>query len=116
MFAQGAGDDDKRKRKPPCPKCQDYIDHVELTVESVDAIERRLNELKEFFATREWVMIENVANIRSSDNPERDIDLESLSISKAQNVRFKRLVDNTVRALGRIQQSCDEFGGVDENR
>ena len=115
MFAQGVDDDD-RKKKSSCQKCQEYIDQVELTVEGVDVIEKRLNELKEFFATREWVMIENVANIRSLHNPEREMDMESLGQSMAQNVRFKRLVDSTIRSLDRLQNTCDQFGGVDENR
>ena len=115
MFSHGVGDDDNGKRSS-CPLCNEYLLQAEQAVESVDSIERRLNEIKEFFASREWVIIENVANINGSRDPLHDIDLESLRFSYNQNIRFKRIVDSTLRALDRIKDGCDHFGGVDGNR
>jgi uncharacterized cysteine cluster protein YcgN (CxxCxxCC family) len=112
MISAGTGDDD---RKQPCPRCNDYIEQVEQNVDCIDAIEARMNELKTFFATHEWVMIENVQNIKKLHNPAVEMDAESLQSAYAQSVRFKRLIDSVTRSLERMRSSCDLFGGFDEN-
>jgi hypothetical protein len=116
MLSYGTDDDDDRKKRSPCPKCQAYLEQVEVVVQNVDDIERRLEELKKFFASREWVLIENAENLKRVHNPEKDIDMDSLQQSWAQATRFNRVVESALRGLMRIQSACDDFGGVDENR
>jgi hypothetical protein len=84
--------------------------------ESVDAIEKRMNELRTFFATHEWVLLKNAEDIKKIRNPEKEMDMDSLQHSYAQSVRFKRLADSALRSLERIRVSCEEFGGLDENQ
>lgn len=112
MRSSGAGEDD---HKQPCPRCREYIEQTELVMETVDAIESRMNELKEFFAKHEWVLIENADNIRKLHNPAKEMDMDSLQRSHAQGARFKRLTDSALRSLMRLRSLCDDFGGLDEN-
>jgi hypothetical protein len=112
MISTGFGKDDDRA---PCPKCKEYIEHAETIMESIDDIERRMNELKMFFSTHEWVLVENSENIKKLHDPSKDMDMNSLQEAYAQSVRFKRLVDSVSRSLDRIRSQCDDFGGIDEN-
>jgi hypothetical protein len=112
MLSSGIGDDD---RKPACPRCSEYVEQVEQIMESVDAIESRMSDLRVYFAKHEWVLVENVQNIKRLHNPAEEMDMGSLQASYAQSVRFKRLIDSTLRSLERIRASCDLFGGLDEN-
>lgn len=106
------GDDDRRS---PCPKCNEYVEHTQLVVETVDMINRQMEEIKTFLASNEWVLIENVHNIQQLKNPGEEMDMSSLQAAHAQSVRFKRLVDSMCRALGRLSTTCEEFGGYGEN-
>jgi hypothetical protein len=80
--------------------------------EKVDYIERNLNDLKQFLAENEWVLLENSGNIRQFRHPEHHIDPESLQLAFAQASRFERLVLTLARSVDRMTTQCKEFAEV----